>query len=129
MLPGAVSQQAFEQRLAEQDKDALTITYWCAAACAKLFNVWTCIQARIPTQVSSAWFDGPMQFVCATSSLLRLLCSTAGLRSGKYAAKLQREGFHDVRNLRGSLVSWVRSHALRPSHPQEHVLKQPHART
>lgn len=38
MLPGAVSQQAFEQRLAEQDKDALTITYWCAA-CAKPFGV------------------------------------------------------------------------------------------
>jgi hypothetical protein len=35
--------------------------------------------------------------------------STAGLRSGKYAAKLQREGFRDVRNLHGSLVSWVRN--------------------
>ena len=29
MLPGAVSQQTFEQGLAEQDKSALTVTYWC----------------------------------------------------------------------------------------------------
>lgn len=38
-----------------------------------------------------------------------LNCSTAGLRSGKYAAELQRQGFRNVRNLHGSLVSWVRA--------------------
>lgn len=32
---------------------------------------------------------------------------TAGLRSGKYAAELQRQGFRNVRNLHGSLVSWA----------------------
>lgn len=40
--------------------------------------------------------------------------STAGLRSGKYAARLQREGFRDVRNLHGSLVSWVRTCSMSP---------------
>jgi len=35
--------------------------------------------------------------------------STAGARSGKYAAQLGREGFANVRNMKGSLVSWVRS--------------------
>ena len=36
------------------------------------------------------------------------LCSTAGARSGKYAAQLGKEGFSNVRNMKGSLVSWVR---------------------
>ena len=45
---------------------------------------------------------------------MQLVRSTAGLRSGKYAAKLQREGFKDVRNLHGSLVSWVHNLILSP---------------
>lgn len=32
---------------------------------------------------------------------------TAGLRSGKYAAQLQKKGFTDVRNLEGSILAWV----------------------
>ena len=36
--------------------------------------------------------------------------STAGARSGKYAAQLGKEGFSNVRNMKGSLVSWVRSY-------------------
>ncbi len=36
-----------------------------------------------------------------------LCCSTAGLRSGKYAEGLLKEGFTDVRNLEGSILAWV----------------------
>ena len=35
-------------------------------------------------------------------------CSTAGLRSGKYAEELMKEGYTDVRNLEGSILQWVR---------------------
>ena len=34
-------------------------------------------------------------------------CSTAGLRSGRYAEELLKEGFEDVRNLEGSILAWV----------------------
>ena len=36
-----------------------------------------------------------------------LCCSTAGLRSGRYAEGLLKEGFTDVRNLEGSILAWV----------------------
>lgn len=45
-------------------------------------------------------------------SLLDFLCSTAGMRSGKHAAKLKQEGMQ-VKNLKGSIIAWVR-HSSRP---------------
>ncbi len=44
--------------------------------------------------------------MCRSMASLR---STAGARSGKYAAQLGKEGFTNVRNMKGSLVSWVRA--------------------
>ena len=40
-------------------------------------------------------------------------CSTAGLRSGKYAEELMKEGYTNVRNLEGSILQWVRCIAVR----------------
>lgn len=45
------------------------------------------------------------------SSKIIVYC-TAGGRSGKYAAQLEQEGFTDVLNLKGSLISW--SHEVLP---------------
>ena len=39
-------------------------------------------------------------------------CSTAGLRSGKYAEELMKEGYTNVRNLEGSILQWVRRIAV-----------------
>ena len=39
-------------------------------------------------------------------------CSTAGLRSGKYAKELMNKGYTNVRNLEGSILQWVRYTAV-----------------
>ena len=41
-----------------------------------------------------------------------LLYSTVGFRSGKYAARLEKDGVK-VRNLKGSIIAWVSVHSYR----------------
>ena len=38
---------------------------------------------------------------------LQYSCSTAGMRSGKYAAKLKQQDGIEAKNLRGSIIAWV----------------------
>lgn len=90
-LPGSVlSKDAFEERSSSIAKSAPLVTYWYGFCL--LFMCSTC--TNMPPQ--NAWSDAGS--VC---------CSTAGLRSGRYAEQLIAKGFTDVRNLEGSILAWV----------------------
>ena len=44
-------------------------------------------------------------------SFLVVTYCTVGYRSAKVARQLQKQGFTNVKNLRGSILGWVRTHA------------------
>lgn len=90
-LPGSVlSKDAFEERSSSIAKSATLVTYWYGLCL--LFLCGTCTD--LPSQ--NAWSDAGS-----------MCCSTAGLRSGRYAEQLISKGFKDVRNLEGSILAWV----------------------
>ncbi|CAL5229898.1 g13316 [Coccomyxa viridis] len=64
--------------------------------------------SRLPGNVLTTDAFETVREDTAKSAPLVTYC-TAGLRSGKYAEGLLKEGFTDVRNLEGSILAWTQA--------------------